>query len=169
MLQHDHIAETTIRQAIAGDATAMNTLIDQLSPYVASICGPIALEHGSDAMQETFIAIFRGLHTVREPAALFGWVRIVATREAIRISRRRTPSHGDPDIAALPARHDPQLAVDLRDTLIHLSPEHRAILVLRDLEGLTEDEVSRILAIPPGTAKSRLHRARTAFKKAWTS
>jgi RNA polymerase sigma-70 factor (ECF subfamily) len=163
------IPETVIQAAIDGDAKAMNTLIDRLSPYVASICGPIALERGPDAMQEAFIAIFRGLRLVRESNALFGWVRIVATREAIRVAREGNPLIATPDMMDLPARHDPQLAVDLADTLARLSPEHRAMIVLRDLEGLSEEESAGILAIRAGTAKSRLHRARAAFRKAWQS
>ncbi|HEY4019137.1 MAG TPA: sigma factor-like helix-turn-helix DNA-binding protein [Pseudonocardiaceae bacterium] len=67
----------------------------------------------------------------------------------------------------LPAAGDPLLASDIRDVLDRLSPEHRAVLVLRDLEGLDEHTVGTLLAVPEGTVKSRLFRARKSFRKAW--
>jgi RNA polymerase sigma factor (sigma-70 family) len=52
-------------------------------------------------------------------------------------------------------------------TLRRLSPDQRAVLVLRDLEGLSEAEAAALLRIEVGTAKSRLHRARRAFRNRW--
>jgi len=163
-------------RARRGDALAVDALVRELSPYVGRICGAVALDHGDDAMQETFIAVLRALPGLREPAALRGWVRRIAVRESVRVARRveRTPPL-DPQDPAGPALRAagpaPDLAavVDVRDTLARLSPEHRAILVLRDLEGWTESEVSDALSIAPGTAKSRLSRARAAFARRWAS
>jgi RNA polymerase sigma factor (sigma-70 family) len=157
-----------VRAAQGGDTLAMNDLLDHLAPYVARICGPIALSSGPDATQEALVAVFRSLRTLRDPAALHGWVRAIAVREAVRVAgrdRRQVPD----ELAELPARDDPQLAIDVRDVLTRLSPEHRAVLVLRDLEGLDERAAAALLDIPAGTAKSRLHRARGSFRKAWTS
>lgn len=149
-----------------GDQLAMAELMDVLAPFVGRLCGPIALQHGADAAQESLIAIFRGLRGLREPTALFGWARAIAVREAVRVARRERSRGGE---AALepPARDDPLLSVEIRDTLARLSPEHRAVLVLRDLEGLDEQTASRLLAVAPGTVKSRLARARENFKRAW--
>ena len=160
--------ERLVRAAQGGDTLAMNDLLDQLTPYVGRICGPIALSNGADATQEALVAVFRSLRTLKDPAALFGWVRAIAVREAIRIARqdqRQVPA----DLAELPAPNDPQLLVDVRDTLARLTPEHRALLVLRDIEGLDEQAVAVLLELPAGTAKSRLHRARASFRKAWGS
>ena len=52
--------EPLIRRAGRGDPLAQDRLVRVLSPYVARVCGAIALQHGDDAMQETFIAILRG-------------------------------------------------------------------------------------------------------------
>jgi RNA polymerase sigma factor (sigma-70 family) len=155
-----------VRAAQRGDTVAMNDLLDRLAPYVGRICAPIALGNAADATQEALIAVFRSLAGLREPAAVFGWARAIAVREAIRVSRtaeRQVPA----DLSDLPARTDPQTVVDIRDTLARLSPEHRAVLVLRDLEGLDERAAAALLEVPAGTAKSRLNRARASFRKAW--
>jgi RNA polymerase sigma-70 factor (ECF subfamily) len=157
-----------VRAAQRGDTVAMNELLDGLAPYVGKICGPIALSDGADAAQEALIAIFRGLRGLENPAALFGWARAIAVREAIRVAHRQQRQQ-PADLSELPARDDPQLAVHVQDVLRRLSPEHRAVLVLRDLEGLDEQEAAAMLDVPAGTAKSRLHRARASFRKAWRS
>jgi RNA polymerase sigma factor (sigma-70 family) len=157
-----------VRAAQRGDALAMNELLDLLAPYVGRLCGPIALQDGPDAAQEAMIAIFRRLGQLREPAALFGWVRAIAVREAVRVARRgqagRTVTEATAD---LPAPGDPELAADVRSVLARLAPEHRAVLVLRDLEGLDEQAAATLLQIPRGTVKSRLSRARRSFRKEW--
>jgi len=160
-----------MRAAQRGDPMALSELMETLLPYVGRICGPIALQDGPDAAQEAMIKILRGIGTLRDPDALYGWVRVIAVREAVRIAKQKrnqnmtTSPHEVADLP-LPAK-DPQLAVDIADTLRRLSPEHRAVLVLRDLEGLDEDQVSEIMAVRPGTVRSRLFRARTSFRKAW--
>ncbi len=157
-----------VRAAQRGDALAMNDLLDLLAPYVGRLCGPIALQDGPDAAQEALIAIFRGLGQLREPAALFGWVRAIAVREAVRVARRgqagRTVAGALADVLA---PGDPQLATDVRDVLARLAPEHRAVLVLRELEGLDEQAAAALLQLPRGTVKSRLSRARRSFRKEW--
>lgn len=155
-----------VRAAQGGDSMAMAELLDVLTPYVARLCGPIALDDGADAAQEALITIFTQIGQLREPAALLGWVRVIAIREAVRVAKkahRAAPA----ELQDVPAPGDPQLASDVRDVLRRLAPHHRAILVLRDLEGLDEQTVSDMLAISTGTAKSRLHRARRRFRQEW--
>ncbi|OLB81851.1 MAG: RNA polymerase subunit sigma-24 [Actinobacteria bacterium 13_2_20CM_2_71_6] len=158
-----------VRAAQGGDTLAMHELLDRLAPYVARICGPIALASGADAAQETLVAVFTGLRGLREPATLYGWVRAIAVREAVRAARRdtRATPMAPGDLAALPAREDPELAADVWDVLARLHPEQRAVLVLRDLEDLDEQTAAALLNLPAGTVKSRLHRARRSFRRAW--
>ena len=158
-----------VRSAQRGDALALSALVDRLAPFVGRICGPIALEHGEDAAQEALIAVLRDLPALREPRALYGWARRIAAREAVRHARaaRRERPLGEP--AVLPAPGDPALARDVRRVLEGLAPEQRAILMLRDLEGLSEREAAALLDVEQGTVKSRLSRARSAFKRRWSS
>jgi len=147
----------------------MSQMLDALAPWVGRICGSIALDAGPDAAQEAMIQVFQGLRGLREPAALHGWVRRIATREAIRHAQRERRAHQLTTQREVPAAGDPSLAADVRSVLESLSPEKRAILVLRDLEGLSEEEAAAHLEVARGTAKSRLHRARSAFQKRWSS
>ncbi|MFI9560353.1 RNA polymerase sigma factor [Nonomuraea endophytica] len=151
-----------------GDTMAMSDLLNELTPYLGRICGPIALDSGPDAVQEALIAVFKNLRGLREPEALYGWARAIAVREAVRIARR--DGRASPaELAELPSRQDVESAVDIRDVLERLSPEHRAVLMLRDLEGLEEAAAARLLEVPVGTVKSRLARARRSFRQAWQS
>lgn len=162
------LAADLLRRAQRGDAVAMNELLDLLTPYVTRLCGPIALQDGADAAQEALIAVFRGLRGVRDPQALYGWVRTIALREAVRVARRAHPAVAA-ELEDVPAPGGPELAADIRDVLDRLSPEHRAILVLREIEGVDEKSAAEMLSISAGTAKSRLSRAKNSFRKAWTS
>ena len=144
---------------------AMDALVRALTPYVGRICGSIALDRGDDAMQETFIAVLRNIRDLREPAAVRGWVRSIAVRESVRQARAG-------DVVAEPVdRPAPDIdltdAVDVRAALAELTPQHLAVLVLRDMDGLGGAEVAALLRIPEGTVKSRLHRARREFAGRW--
>ena len=89
--------EQLVRAARRGEPAAMDALVRALIPYVGRVCGAIALDRGDDAMQETFIAVLRNIRSLREPAALHGWVRRIAVREAIRAARGGREDPVDPD------------------------------------------------------------------------
>ena len=158
-----------VRNAQRGDALALSALVDRLAPFVGRICGPIALGNGEDAAQEALIAVLRDLPALREPRALYGWARRIAVREAVRHARAARREPALVGAVPLPAADDPALARDVRRVLESLSPEQRAILLLRDLEGLSEQEAAALLAVEHGTVKSRLSRARAAFRGRWSS
>ena len=69
---------------------------------------------------------------------------------------------------ALDNGDDAEVGADIADVLRRLTPEQRAILVLRDLEGFSEAEAATLLGVERGTVKSRLHRARQAFRRRWS-
>jgi len=148
----------------------MGQLLDALAPYVGRICGAIALDAGDDAAQETLLTVFRRLRSLRDADALHAWVRTIAVREAVRAARAPAGAAitlpGDEVRSGAPG--DPEVAGDVRRVLERLSPDQRAILVLRDLYDLDEAEAARILGVARGTVKSRLHRARAVFRREWT-
>jgi RNA polymerase sigma-70 factor (ECF subfamily) len=161
-------AALLVRAAQSGDALALNDLLDLLTPYVSRLCRPIALTDSPDAVQEALIAVFQGLPRLKDPRALYAWVRTITVREAVRVARRAEHETPVCEFDDVPTSLNPELAADVRDVLRRMSTEHRAVLVLRELEGLDERSASRLLNVSCGTVKSRLHRARHSFRKAWT-
>src|SRR5262249_52757228 len=155
--------EAQVRAAQRGDPLAMDRLLTELAPWVARICAAIALDQGEDAMQETLIIVLRNLPALREPAAWRAWVRRIAVREALRMTRDdRVVAIVDPPEVMVSA--DLDTAIDVRDTLRKLSAEQRAVLVLRNLADLSEQETAEGLGVPEGTVKSRLHPSQQGFR-----
>ena len=147
---------------------ALDRLLDELAPYVRRLCQGIAPDAADDATQEALVAIFRNVRRLRAPEAIVSWVRVLTVRAALRVARdaARELANGD-----VPERHgDPgrlETLVDIADALERIPPERRAVLVLRQFEGLSEREVAQALNLPVGTVRSRLHRARASFRKEW--
>lgn len=141
-----------------------------------------------DAVQEAFVRIYRALPRFRGEAAFGTWaygitLNVCRSRQSskeTRISRLSDPlessrgGDGDPVALPLPDRgplpDERALAGELRGAVVRalgaLAPEHREIVVLREIEGLEYDEIGEALAIAPGTVKSRLSRARRALREA---
>jgi RNA polymerase sigma factor (sigma-70 family) len=166
-----------VRRAQRGDAVALDRLVRELTPSLGRICGAIALSDGDDALQETMMAIVRNLGSLREPAAVRGWARTIAVHEAARVARRRDVPLDPDEIARdrlvrdeadgsveIP---DDATALQIRDVLSRLAPEQRAVLVLRHLDDLSEQDTAAALGVAVGTVKSRLNRAKRAFRARW--
>jgi RNA polymerase sigma factor (sigma-70 family) len=158
--------EDLVRRAQRGDVAALDALLSELSPYLGRICGAVAIGAGEDALQETLIAVVRGLRGLRHPAAVHAWAR----RIAVRTVRRDEMTPFDPvQLEGTPVPDEAATAVEVRQILESLLPEQRAVLVLRHFEGLPERRIAEVLGVAPGTVKSRLHRARAAFRQRWTA
>jgi RNA polymerase sigma-70 factor (ECF subfamily) len=160
--------EDVVRAAQRGDPRAMDALMRELSPRLGPVCASIAPQHREDALQETLIAVLRNVGALREPAAIHGWARRIAVHESIRVARGAGAAVPT-DRIDRPTTSDAEVTADVRSVLATMAPEQRAVLVLRDLEGLSEDEAAAVLDAPVGTVKSRLHRARSAFRERWTA
>ena len=158
-----------VAAAQQGDALALDQLLDELAPYVRRLCARIAPAAADDATQEALLAVFRGLPSLKAPEAIMTWVRSVTVRTAMRLVRQP-----DQEVAAGPMPADPRAPpveglADIDDALARLPLSQRAVLVLRARKGLSEQEIAATLGIPAGTVKSRLHRARAAFREMWES
>ncbi len=123
-----------------------------------------------DAVQETFLAVHRALPEFRGDARLSTWIWRIAIRAALRVRSRRpaTDAVDDDRVGAAPA--NPGVAREerdrLRSALDGLSADHRLVLSLFAVEGLSHKEIAELLAIPEGTVWSRLHLARKQVARA---
>jgi RNA polymerase sigma-70 factor, ECF subfamily len=135
-----------------------------------------------DIAQEVFIAVFKTIDTFREESKFSTWLYRVAvnhTKNRIKYLARRNDRNrteldenttdsetGSMGGAVRPARPDrAQLEQVLQAAINTLDEEHRVLVVLRDIEELSIEEICEITGIPDGTVKSRLHRARAALRK----
>lgn len=120
-------------------------------------------EEAEEAVQETFLEVFRSLPTLRNGGALGPWIRSIASSKALMALRRRRieeeplPEEGPQEEGTLPP-FDPK-SLDLEKALAALPPLSRAVLWLHDVEGLTHEEIARMLGSTPSFSKSRLARA----------
>jgi RNA polymerase sigma-70 factor (ECF subfamily) len=162
-------AELLARGA-AGDEQAFRSLVDRHARYLYgiahSLCGNAA--DAEDVVQETLIAAlnskFRGESAVRT------WLVGILVRRAgmLRRSKSRHPAFPleiEPPSSKAPAVAGSDVRLDLTEMLQHLSPEHRQVIVLREIEGMSYEEMARSVNVPRGTIESRLHRAREELRQ----
>lgn len=160
-----------IRRAVAGDARAFHQLVDAHADYLYSVAcamlgkGPDA----EDVVQDAFIAAMKGLRHFEGRAALRTWLVAILVRQVAVLRRKRRAMQALPEEAMSdPAGHRDAASADARMDVMHvlaqLSPEHREILVLRELEGMSYDEIAAALGVPRGTVESRLFRARQEIR-----
>ncbi len=162
-----------VLRARSGDELAFEDLIaarlDRL--YAAArliLHDPVLAE---DAVQETMLRAWRDLPTLRDPDRFAGWLHRVLVHACLDLARRsrhaRAELELDPDAAV---SGDPAAAVAELDAVDRafdrLSPDHRAVIVLRHYLGHSVPEVANALGIRLGTAKSRLSRAEAALRNA---
>ena len=129
-----------------------------------------------DLTQETFVRVFRSLHTY-QPGTFEGWLHRITTNlfldQARRKQRIRMDAMGEEadryasgDQLAAPERafEHGNLDRDIQQALDELAPEYRAAVVLCDIEGLSYEEIAVTLGIKLGTVRSRIHRARARLR-----
>jgi RNA polymerase sigma-70 factor, ECF subfamily len=159
-----------------GDQAAQHALIERHGRYLYGVAYSLTRdEHDAeDLVQETLLAAFRT--KFRGESSLRTWLVKILVRRAgmLRRSRGRGPgvlslnaseTSSESAEATVAGGAGADARLDLSVMLSALSPEHRQVIVLRELEGLSYEEISACLGIPRGTVESRLHRAREELRK----
>lgn len=161
-----------LEQAAAGDPASFDSLMDRYCrPFVRlaySLVGDAAA--AEDVVQETFLAAFSGMRSFRWAASVRTWLVSILVRQAARHRRREgLRKHALLEEAeAKPAGdavRQADMKMDLAWALEGLDERYRQAIVLREIEGLSYDEIARVLSVPRGTVESRLHRARAALRE----
>ena len=158
-----------LKDARTGDVDAFERFVRHFERRVKTVLYRL-LDDDRDieeTTQDTFIQAWRNLDRFRGEAAPFTWLYRIAVNEALQRRRKKQPplveledDHVGIETAG-PAHDD---RASLVSAIRALPFEHRAALILRDLEGLSNAEVAVALEITVAAAKSRIHRARMAVR-----
>jgi RNA polymerase sigma-70 factor (ECF subfamily) len=173
------------QRAPRGGPQAFGELIADAQERIVTLCWRMCgnRHDAEDLAQEAFVKAFRAMETFDGRAAFSTWLYRIAVNVCLSARRRprlRSASVGDDlsDLGAAgrAARHpgapeplqraaDREMHQRVVDALDTLDDEHRAVILLRDMEGLDYRRIAQVLGVRVGTVKSRLHRARSALRE----
>ncbi len=175
---HGASDDELVRRARRGDDAAFRVLVDRHAGRLYGLALHL-VGHAADAediVQETFVGAFRGLRGFRGEASVKTWLTRILVRRVARVRRSRRLRLARPvDLilegadnalsGEVTAETRADIRMDVSDVLAKLSPEHRTVVVLRELQGMRYSEIADVLDVPQGTVESRLFRARQHLKE----
>ena len=170
-----------VEQAQAGDRVAMQTLMERYQRRALGVAIGV-VKNPDDALeivQDAFVKVFRNLDSFKGETSFYTWLYRIVTNLAIDTKRRQarrpesdydetlTPSDDAIGEGGTRLGRDPfdqvrsrELGEEIFAALEELTPNHRAVILLREIEGLSYEEISEVLECSMGTVMSRLHYAR---------
>lgn len=172
--------QTWIQAAKSGDQTAFAHLVEAYQKKVFALTARMCPtpELAEEAAQEAFLSAWQGLPFFRGDAAFSTWLYRLASNACVDLmrkeSRHQGPSLDDETVCADVADTAPtpekaaernELRAQIEAGLRALPPEYRAVLVLRELQQLSYDEIADVLSLEPGTVKSRISRGRKQLRE----
>jgi RNA polymerase sigma-70 factor (ECF subfamily) len=173
------IAEQVYRSVLvvrcqAGDRAAFEELIGLYQPrlryFLARMVGD---DHAADdLLQDVWLAVYRGVARLADPGAFAAWLYRIARHRALAElrKRRQPPSSLEGVDLAEDGSDDDFTAEDaerVHAALGLLGPEHREVLLLRFVEGMSYEDIARVTGCQLGTVRSRIHYAKRALRRVW--
>jgi len=171
---------TLIRLVLEGNTSAFDVIVRRYNTKVYSLAYRLlnSVEDAEDVAQDTFSQAFKGLGSFRGTSKFYTWLFRITYNLAISQRRKRKPalslnsqtdSQGEitlPSDDASPMKNmeDEEGKTLMDKALGLLSLDHRAGLVLKEIEGFSYEEIALSLGVPVGTVRSRLHRARLELR-----
>jgi RNA polymerase sigma-70 factor (ECF subfamily) len=167
-------------EALAGRSAAFGELVlkyqDRLYNTLVHVVG--SAEDARDVAQDAFVQAFVHLESFQRQSQFYTWLYRIAFHAAISHRRRQRPQASlDHDRERLgrepvdrgeapeaPLDRD-ERAVQVHQALAQLSDEFRTVIVLREIEGLDYEQIAKVLELPVGTVRSRLHRGRLQLRE----
>ncbi len=162
-----------VRRVGAGDRDALATLYERhagwLTVRLSRRCGDPDLV--DTALQDTFLAVWKQADGYRPTGDVGAWIWTIAILRLIDQLRKRTPPEPVADVTPFAAVVLEEIPLafghsDMGQAFARLDPELQSVMIATALDGLTNREAATLLAIPVGTVKSRLSRARRLLQEA---
>ncbi|GAA2355646.1 sigma-70 family RNA polymerase sigma factor [Dactylosporangium salmoneum] len=151
-----------------GEREAFAELIRAWHPAVERYVGRMLTGPDDDVVQEVWLAVFKGLPRLRQPGRFAPWLFVIA-RRAVMNRLRDVYARPEPELVDdVPGADEAELVVDreaIGSALAALPAREREVLLLFYLEDLPLDACAQICAVPVGTIKSRLNRARQLLRR----
>ncbi|WP_027416187.1 RNA polymerase sigma factor [Aneurinibacillus terranovensis] len=168
-----------IRKAKRGDKEAFTQLIQRYKGQVFRHAYAMLQDRmeAEDVAQEAFVKVYFSLKSLESEFAFSSWLtRIVSNLCYTRVQKKKKEASllADnleeyiPTPSSRGTMEQKQLQLTIEEAMQNISLDHRTVLVLRDIQGFSYDEIARILDIPVGTVKSRISSARLSLRKEWT-
>lgn len=176
-----------LARAKKGEVAAFESLVTAYENrvYTLALRSTGSEQDAADITQEVFLRAWRSLDSFRGDSSLSTWLYRVTTNLCVDFARKKMGEGptasvddeegpaailADPDRMNRPeeAAENSELRQELQYALSQVSEEHRRIVVLRDLGGMSYADIARMLELEEGTVKSRLARARAALRKILT-
>jgi RNA polymerase sigma factor (sigma-70 family) len=158
-----------IEAARGGDADALVSLIAIAQPdirrYAARNCRAADID---DAVQETLLLLYRRLGTLRAVTSFSAWLFAVARRACLRLLRRSVGmADASAENAEMRLAHlaPEDIRIDLSRAIQSLPDHYREVILLRDIEELSIDEIVGVLGLTRESVKARIHRARLMIRE----
>jgi RNA polymerase sigma-70 factor (ECF subfamily) len=171
--------ESLVRRSLAGEQSALTALIERHQRRVYNLCLRVMghPEDAADAAQESLMTAMRKLNQFRGDAAFTTWLHRVTVNTCYDLLRKRkrqpllhlvNDEGTEPELGPPEEDHADAVAglTDAVAALAEVPVEFRMALVLADVQDLAYEEIARILDVPVGTVKSRVHRGRVALARA---
>jgi RNA polymerase sigma-70 factor (ECF subfamily) len=168
-----------VERAQRGDQEAFEGLVRLSANRLFAIAYRITRDHhrAEDAVQQTLVTIWDELPRLRDPDRFDAWTYRVITRNSVALAKREARGPGGGTVVRLlPDDADASRAPDdigsvadreqIEGAFRQLKPDHRAVLTLHHVSGLSSAEIADVLGIPAGTDASRLHYATNALRAA---
>lgn len=177
--------KSLLERAKSGDIAAFEQLIESYQKKIFNIALRMLgnYDDAGDLTQEVLIRIYRSIKSFKEQSSFSTWIYRITTNvclDELRKRKNRKVISLDEEIklddgdmkrqieSDEPTPEETAEAEDLRkivnDAIERLNEEHRIVIVLRDIQGLSYEEIAEVLKCPEGTVKSRINRARQALK-----
>ena len=175
--------QRAIKECLKGDASAFGELVRRYQDRLFNSVFRM-VDHAEDAhdvVQEAFLNAYQALDTFKGDSLFFTWLYRIAVNTAISLRRKQrvvlsidAARNGEPLVKPTdPSQTSrPGYALEqgeqeqrVQNALGRLSPEHKAVLVMKDMEGQKYEEMAEVLGVPIGTIRSRLHRARVELRE----